>query len=311
MKTIIINENDCGQRLDRFLTKSFKNLPKDLMYKHIRKKNIKIDGKKCMPSTKLLFGQELKVYIKDDLLADCNKKFNFLKASDELNIVYEDQNLILINKESGVLCQSDRGNPFDSLVDRIKRYLYTEKKYFPDKERSFSPALVNRIDRNTSGLVIAAKNARALRIACEKIRNREIKKFYICVVEGCFEEEEGEISGFIKKNEDLNKVEVLNEEVKNSKYAVTKYQVLFKKGDKSLVEAEILTGRSHQIRAQFAHIGHPILSDRKYGRRTRSFHQALCSYKLKFCFNGNNDALDYINGKQFKVNIDWFLKKFF
>jgi 23S rRNA pseudouridine955/2504/2580 synthase len=282
------------------------------MHKHIRKKNIKINGKSCKASTKLLFGQELSLYLADDLLLLRDKRIRALEISKKLNIVYEDKNIILVDKDPGIVCQPDKNNLSDSLIDRIKCYLYLKKEYIPEEEKSFSPSLINRIDRNTSGLVLAAKNAKALRVACEKMRDREIRKFYICVVEGHLAKKKDEISNYIKKNKKNNKVRVFNNNVEDSKYAVTKYQVLSENNGNSLIKVEILSGRSHQIRSQFANIGHPLLADHKYGSHSAGFFcPALRSYKLKFCFKNSAGVLDYLSERQFKISIDRFLEKFF
>jgi 23S rRNA pseudouridine955/2504/2580 synthase len=312
VKTIVINKNDCDQRLDKFLFKTFKNIPKNLVYKSIRRKNIKLDGKACKPFTKLLLGQTLDIYLKDEFLF-CRNKFNFLDSCDRIDIVFEDKNIILVNKESGVLCHPDKNTTNNSLIDKISSYLYKKKEYDFLKENSFSPALVNRLDRNTSGLVMAAKNAQTLRVLCEKIKNKEVKKFYICVVEGYLNCEKGRLVGFILKNENKNKSEILQKSSENSKFALLKYKVLDRKYNKTLVEVELETGRSHQIRAQFSNIKHPICLDYKYGAKKSAKCQygfALCSYKIKFLFK-NPSCVDYLNFKEFKVESESFVQKFF
>lgn len=182
MRTITIEKNDAGQRLDKFMAKRFRSMPKSLLYKYIRTKYIKLNGKKCLPDTVLAPGDVITLYIKDEFFTPVRKAYDFLKAPAKLNIVYEDQNLLLLDKKPGLIVHPDQSYHFDSLVARLWHYLYNKGEYDPEKENSFSPALVNRIDRNTGGLVIAAKNAEALRVLNQKMKQRQIKKFYLCLV---------------------------------------------------------------------------------------------------------------------------------
>ena len=161
--------------------KTYKNLPIPLMYKAIRKKDIKINSKRCQPNTKLLTGDILTLYIKDEILEPVFDKYDFLKAPTNIDIIYEDKNILIVNKKPGLIVHPDENYHFDSLIARIQHYLYKKGEYNPQKENSFVPSLVNRIDRNTGGLVLAAKNAETLRILNQKMKNREIKKFYLCI----------------------------------------------------------------------------------------------------------------------------------
>lgn len=315
MRTITINKNDSGQRLDKFLLKRFKTMPKSLMHKYIRTKYIKLNGKKTTPEIFLNEGDVLTLYIKDEFFENSKTEYEFMKASKKLELIYEDENLMLIDKKVGVIVHQDKNYDADCVVNRVKRYLYEKKEYDPESDKAFSPALVNRIDRNTSGIIIGAKNAMALRVLNEKVRSREIRKFYLCVVKGKPKKTADTLKDYLTKNESKNTVRVSKNEVKNSKEIITKYKVISydKERDLSLCEVELLTGRTHQIRAHMAYIGHPLLGDEKYGdkalnKRFHQNHQLLCSYKLQFDFKTNADELKYLNGKEFALNDVWFVK---
>ncbi|MDR1253446.1 MAG: RluA family pseudouridine synthase [Oscillospiraceae bacterium] len=313
MKEIIIKKNDAEQRIDKFLAKSFPNLPQALIYKYIRKKYIKINEKRCQISTKLSVGDVLSLYIKDEFFERNKNKYDFLKAPGKSDILFEDENILLLNKEAGLLVYPDKTNYQDSLIARVKKYLYEKGEYLPEMENSFSPALINRIDRNTCGIVVAAKNAETLRILNEKMKNREIKKFYLCLVCGYISQKSGILSGFLEKNHEQNRVYITSHSNTFSKKIKTKYKVIAEWQNLSLLEVELLTGRTHQIRAHLAFIGHPIVGDSKYGKslqnkNTRCKWQALCSYKVIFKFEGSAGILNYLNGKEFKVDHVAFLK---
>lgn len=311
MRTLEIKKNDANQRLDKFLQKRFKTLPKSLMYKYIRKKCIKVNQKKCDIQTILHEGDILTLYIKDEFFENSEKKsYEFLKAPKKFDIVYEDENIILIDKKPGVLVHPDKNYHFDSLVARVQHYLYDKGEYDPEEEKAFAPALVNRIDRNTGGIVIAAKNADSLRILNAKMKTRELEKFYLCLVCGKPEKSSDTLIGYITKNESKNKVTVFKNKVENSKEIKTKYKLLDYNGKYSLLEIELLTGRTHQIRAHMASIGHPLAGDTKYGKNKKApdyiKYQALYSYRLRFNFNENAGILEYLNKKEFTVNSVWF-----
>ena len=314
MRTITINKNDSGQRLDKFILKRFKTMPKSLMHKYIRTKYIKLNGKKTTPEVFLNEGDVLTLYIKDEFFEESKKEYEFMKASKKLEIVYEDENLILLDKKPGVIVHQDKNYDADCMVNRVQRYLYEKGEYDPESDKAFSPALVNRIDRNTGGIIIAAKNAMALRVLNEKVRTREIRKFYLCVVKGCPKKKSDTLKGYLTKNESKNTVKVSKNEVKGSKVIITKYEVLNydKERNLSLCEVELKTGRTHQIRAHMASIGNPLLGDEKYGdkglnRKFNQKHQLLCSYKLGFDFKNDASELQYLNGKEYSLTEIWFV----
>ena len=317
MKEFTINKNDSGQRLDKYITKSVPLLPKSLMYKYIRSKRIKVNGKRSDISYKLNENDVVSMYINDEFFEKAKPKYDFLSAGKNLNIVYEDENIILIDKPTGILSHPDEDNYTDTAITRIKRYLYEKGDYKPDEEASFAPALVNRIDRNTSGIIIAAKNAESLRILNEKLKNRELHKLYLCVVIGTLKSNSGLVEGYLEKNEKQNKVYISDKATDKSKHISTKYTVLGYKNGLSLLEVELLTGRTHQIRATFSHLGTPLLGDGKYGTNAQNKQfggykkQFLYSYKLAFDFKTDAGILNYLNSKEFEVKDVWFKEAFF
>lgn len=299
MKSFTISSKDAGTRVDRFIAKTFSNLPKSLMYKEIRKKNIKVNKKRCTPQQTLCDGDVLELYLKDDVLELKEKHYDFLKASTDLDIIYEDDNIILLNKKVGVLCHPDGRDYTDNLVARLKRYLYEKNQWSPETD-SFTPSLANRIDRNTGGIVIGAKNAQALKIINDKIKNREIEKYYLTVVHGKMEKAGDILTAYLKKNEKTNTVTVTDTQVEGSKKIITEYKVIDYYDGASLLEVKLHTGRTHQIRAHLAHMGHPLFGDGKYGKEQGRYRQALYSYKLTFSFSDENE-LSYLNNKTFQA----------
>lgn len=316
MRELKIGKNDAGQRLDKFITKSL-DLPMSLLYKSIRLKKIKVNRKRAEASQKLKEGDTVQCFLADEFF-EKGKKNGFSETPEhtaeqlssmnaKLDIIYEDENIILVNKPQGLSVHEDEDSKSNTLISYIQSYLYSKGEYDPDGELSFAPALCNRIDKNTSGIVIAAKCAAALRIMNEKIKLREIRKFYLAALHGVPEKGEATLRAYLLKDSKTNTVRIYDKNPpKAAKEIITKYRVIAKNADSSLVEVELLTGRTHQIRAHMAHIGHPLLGDGKYGinrsDRERGYkYQALCSYKLIFTFETDAEELNYLRGKEFSI----------
>jgi len=317
MKELTVTKNDANQRLDRFVGKAVPLLPDSLLQKYIRLKRIKVNGKGAKRDDKVMAGDILQLYINDEFFEMPSEENAYLKVSaPRLTIVYEDANILLVDKKPGVLCHSAGEWTYDTLIANIQAYVAQKGEWNPREENSFAPALCNRIDRNTGGIVIAAKNAEALRIMNEKIRDREIDKYYLCAVYGKPSPKEGVLRDWIFKDASKNQVFVKRTSCPGAKEAVTEYRTLQTKKGLSLVECHLITGRTHQIRAQMAANGNPLLGDGKYGLEHKNKEygekaQALYSYRLKFTFATDAGALNYLCGQSFSIeNID-FVEKYF
>ena len=316
MKELTIGRNDAGQRLDRFLAKAVPLLPASLAQKYIRLKRIKLGGKRVDRDTRLKEGDVLQLYINDEFFDTPSQDNAYLTvAAPKLNIVYEDENILLVDKRPGLAVHPHDGAEYGkTLIDHIQAYLYAKREWRPREENAFTPALCNRIDRNTGGIVIAAKNAEALRILNQKIKDREIDKRYLAIVEGTPKPKEGVLRGYLFKDAVKNRVYVTDTPQSGSKSCETHYRVLQSRNGLSLVECELITGRTHQIRAQFAHAGHPLLGDGKYGKLDKRYarsYQALYSYQLTFRFTMDAGCLAYLDGKQFQVEKVDFVEEYF
>ena len=315
MKEFIITKNDASLRLDKFITKNCPTLPSSLMFKYIRTKRIKVNGKRAEISTRLLEGDVVSAYINDEFFTPVKPTYDFLSSSANIDIVYEDENILLVDKRQGLLVHPDKNEYTNTLIGSIQHYLYKKGEFDPENENSFRPALANRIDRNTGGIVIAAKNAESLRILCDKIKDREIDKRYLTVVHGVPAKKEALLEGYLEKDESQNRVFLSKNRKENSKSIKTRYRVLESKNDLSLLEIELLTGRTHQIRAHLSSIGHPLLGEGKYSKsndKKLGFDkQALYSYSLEFKFVTDAGILNYLNGKRFTVKKVWFADKLF
>ena len=315
MRILTVQENDAGQRLDKFLTKSLRLLPKSLLYKSIRTKKIKRNRKRADPSDILCVGDTVELFLADEFFDDGKPEEAYRKITPRLKIIYEDDDMLICDKRPGMAVHpgdqegGESGGTGDTLIDQIKAYLYQTGAYRPDEEHSFAPALCNRIDRNTGGLVIAAKNAASLRRLNERIRNRDgITKKYLCAVHGTMDPPSGRLTGWLVKNAAENLVTVRSQRSGNQpgeKHIITDYRTLAQQGNLSLLEVDLITGRTHQIRAHLASIGHPLLGDGKYGhsrndRRRGYAHQALYAYSLT------------IDGQTFTADPSqiWFLQEF-
>lgn len=318
MKEIQIGINDSEQRVDKFLFKLFGDLAGGMVYKWIRKKRIKINGKKTENSYKLKEGDVVSLYVNDEFFPESfkenadNSVQKETKAVDKtaaikklnqngIKIVYEDDNIMLIDKKSGI--NSHGGD--NSALSEVINYLNEVGAYNSGDSLTFSPSLCNRIDRNTAGIVIIAKNAAALREMNERIKNREIRKFYLLKAEGNIALKEGFIEGYLVNDEKNNITRYYKEPKKYSKYSRTNFRVLKRENGYSIAEAELVTGRKHQIRVHFASIGHPLCGDVKYGakRNGKNDYQNLAAYKLTFDFKSDG-ILSYLKGKTFTAGYE-------
>lgn len=315
MKKYVIGTNDSGQRADKFISKAVPKLPKSLLYKYIRKKRIKLNGKRCEISTILCEGDVLEMYINDEFFSERSRpEESFVPCSTDIDVVYEDSNIIIVNKRPGIDVHKSCAETEDTLIGRIKSYLYKNGEYVPEKENCFSPAVCNRLDRNTSGLVIAAKNAQALREVNEKIRNREIKKTYLYVSPFAPEKSFGTERAYLKKG-GHNQVDISPSEKNGYKEIITRYRVLAQSADLNLIEVKLITGRTHQIRAHMAYLGAPVLGDGKYGnieanKKYKVFRQLLCAFSLEFEIEGEC-CISSLRGRRFVCPEVDFVSKYF
>ena len=317
MRELTIGKNDAGVRLDRFVSKALPLLPPALMQKYIRIKRIKVNGARAQRDQRLAQGDVVQLYINDEFFDKPSEENLFLTLfKPQVDIVYEDENLLLVNKRPGLVVHADETEKVNTLINHIQAYLYQKREWNPRWENAFAPALCNRIDRNTGGMVIAAKNAETLRIINEKIRLREIDKRYLCITVGRPKPPEGRIECFLLKDEQKKQVAVYHKPVPGGKTAVTDYRTLETRGELSLVEVGLETGRTHRIRASFADLGCPLLGDGKYGRgdvnrRYGETRQALYAYELTFDLPTDAGILNYLRGRTFTVENVPFRAKYF
>ncbi len=317
MRSFVIGENDSGQRLDKFLSKSSVKLPKSLMHKYIRKKRIKLNSKRCEAGSMLNSGDVVELYIPDEFFCEKIKEEELKspKCNCDIDIIYEDENIALIYKKAELICHSSNKNEQDTLINRFVAYLTAKGEYNRFAENSFRPALCNRLDKNTCGIVIGAKNAASLREVNAAIRNGNVQKEYLCICVGTLPEKHDIIKGYLRKDSAANKVYISDKPTANAKEIVTEYTALEKRNDLQLAEIKLHTGRSHQIRAHMAHIKAPVLGDAKYGnananKRYNAPYQALCAYKIGFDF-ADSSRLSYLNDMDFQTDDIWFLNKYF
>ena len=315
MRELTIGPNDAGQRLDKYLTKALPALPQSLLHKYIRLKRIKVGGKRAELSYRLAEGDVLQLYINDEFFQAPDPDQAWKKVRPQLDILYEDEHILLVNKPAGLVVHEDESQTPNTLINQIKAYLFESGAWDPESERSFVPALCNRIDRNTGGIVLAAKTAPALRILNEKIRDREIAKYYLCLVHGTPRPAAGTLKNYLRRDTDKKQVFVDKSKTKDNLTALLRYQVKESRGGLSLVECELLTGRTHQIRVQMAQAGHPLAGDTKYGTAGQNrglpfSHQALWSWRVRFDFPTPAGELEYLRGKEVRVEHVPFLDFF-
>ena len=293
MITIKIDRNEEKQRIDRFLKKYLNKAPNTFIYKILRKKYIKVNGKRVKEEYFLESGDTVEIYLADDTI----KKFRALKSyvenEGELDIVYEDSNILLVNKAAGIDVQPS-GDGKISLVDKLLAYLDED-----DGVGTFRPSFCNRLDRNTTGIIIAAKNYNSLKEMNENIRNRNVNKYYYSIVKGEILKDI-ELGGFLKKRSDVNKVEVLMTEKEGYKEITTRIKPVCCSNGFTEIEVQLITGRTHQIRAHLSSIGHPLVGDIKYGGKMKGINQYFLHSK-KLEFKGFAGELDYLNGKVFET----------
>ena len=318
MKEFTVTKNDAGQRADRFAAKAAPSIPSSLLQKAFRRKDVKVNGHWVKPDVRLSEGDTVRLYIPDGFFdPPAREPAGWLESvKPRLDIVYEDENILLVNKRPGVLCHEAQGWSADTLIAHIQAYAYQSGQWDPGSENSFAPALCNRIDRGTGGIVIAAKNAPALRAMDEMIRARQVDKQYLCVCLGRPEPPAGRLEGWLLKDAAKNQVFVRAKQEPGATFAATDYQVLTTRDGLSLVACRLHTGRTHQIRVQMANAGWPLLGDSKYGReklnRQHGEHrQLLWSWRLTFAFTSDAGPLAYLAGRTFTVPDVPFVGKYF
>lgn len=319
MREYYITKNDSGQRLNKFLEKAVPLLSGGMMHKYLRLKRIKVNNKRTEAAYKLAEGDSVQLYLNDEYFDAPKEEEAFRRIkTPRVRVVYEDEHILLADKAPGMVVHADEHGDTDTLIAHIQAYLFQSGAWNPDDAASFAPALCNRIDRNTGGIVIAAKNAESLRVLNQKIRDRELVKLYLCVVQGELPKRADTLTAYLEKLSDENRVIVSDRKTPQNRTILTKYRVLETRGGNSLLEVDLLTGRTHQIRAHFAHVGNPLLGDGKYGSNKLNKAlgydvQALYSYKLRFEFTTPAGCLEYLNHREFSVadmNSIWFVKKF-
>jgi len=310
LKEILIDRNEDNQRLDRFLKKYLAKASTGFIYKMLRKKRIKLNGNRANPEDIIKEGDKLQLFLGEETLENFKKDIKDIKSLTKLDIIYEDANLVLINKPIGTLSHATDGEYGNNVVDQLVSYLYEKGDYHPRIEKTFTPSICNRLDRNTSGIIIGAKNYITLQMVNDVIKKGYVKKYYKCIVKGRINSNK-ELKGYLVKDEEKNRVQISSREVEGGKDIRTKINTLKASSEYTLLEIDLITGRTHQIRAHLSSIGHPVIGDLKYGdsKTNRYFkdnyglsNQFLHAYKV--IFNGLSEPLDYLNGKAFVANMD-------
>ena len=304
MRSITVSSKYVNKKLEFVLRSEFPNMPASAMYKAFRKKDIRVNGVRVKEDYLVNPGYKIDIYISDSII-DGKPLKNDSGMNMGFTVVYEDNNILIVNKDQGIPVHPDNDQQYNTLIDNVKSYLELKGDYSPKNKSSFAPSLCHRLDRNTGGLVIIAKNEEALKTILDKIKYKEIKKYYQCLVQGHVEKKSETLKAFLQKDSRKSRVFVSDVKSKNSVEIITKYRVLSYEANYTKLEIELVTGRTHQIRAHMAYIGHPIVGDGKYG--TNQFNksmgmktQALWAYKLYFDFTGSS-CLDYLKGKVFEV----------
>ena len=309
MKEIKITQKEENQRLDKFLFKYFNKAPKSFVYKMLRKKRIKLNGAKALGNEIISDGNMLSMYLAEDTMDSFMEEKTVHKAERHFGIVYEDENILIVTKPAGLLTHPESAKDRDTLIDQILFYLNEKGEYVPNKEAAFTPAVCNRLDRNTGGMVIAGKNLQSVQAVNKAIAEKKIQKFYITMVRGEMHENH-EFFGYHVKDEKTNQVKVLKKETPGASKIFTKVKPLEVKDGFSLLEVELITGKSHQIRAHLKSMGYSVVGDRKYGdervnKRIREKYglnnQFL--YACRLVFNEDEGYISYLKGKEFNSKL--------
>jgi 23S rRNA pseudouridine955/2504/2580 synthase len=310
MRAVIAGRSHANKRIDRVVREMFPNMPSGAVHKAFRKKDVKVNGIRVKNDFLISAGDRIEIFVIDEILDGVPLQDNH-KLNRGFTIVYEDMNLLIVNKEQGVQVHPDQKQPDNTLIDSIRRYLSEKGEYDPGDPASFPPSLCHRLDRNTGGLLIAAKNDESRKIILEKMKAGEIRKYYLCLVKGKMKEEQARLRAYLYKDEFKSRVFVNEVKSRGSAEIITGYRLVSYDPDSDIsrLEVELVTGRTHQIRAHLAYIGHPIIGDGKYGTNSinRSYnykYQALWAFKIKFDIKGAG-ILDYLKGKQFQVKPDF------
>ena len=264
MKEIRITQNEENQRLDKYLCKYFNKAPKSFVYKMLRKKRIKRNGGRAEGNEILQAGDTLQLYLAEETMQGFMEAKSLAPAPRHFGIVYEDDDLLVVNKHAGLLTHPERKEDTQTLIDQVLYYLYEKGQYTPDAQNAFTPALCNRLDRNTSGIVVAGKTLRAVQAVNAAFKERKVEKYYVALVSGVVDKP-GEIRLYLAKDEAQNQVRISQEAREGFRPALTKYRPLAYTADTTLLEMQLITGKTHQLRAHLQAIGHPIWGDRKYG----------------------------------------------
>ena len=316
MKSITIDKTWDGRRLTRFLQKAMPSASMGQIRKFLRLGRVKVNGKKGTEETVLAENAVIDMYVEDEFFAEVEKEDPFYsRIRPKLTILYEDEHIMLLDKRVGLICHPDEGEKVHTLLTYAQAYLYQKGEWNPKTD--FAPALCNRIDRFTAGVVILAKTQEALRAMDAKIKTHEVQKYYLCIVHGKMKYPDGTLRHFLAKKPEQKKVTVLRKNEPGSKEAITYYQAIDEQGGLTLCECLLGTGRTHQIRAQFAAIGHPLLGDNQYGNAKQNEKygrvngQALCAYRLIFDFEGDAGCLSGLNGLTVQVRDVPFVREYF
>ncbi len=314
MKLITVGSNEAGQRLDKLLLKQLNKAPKSFIYKMLRKKNITLNGKKADGSEKTELNDEIRLFLSEDTISNFSECFNATAVEHEFETIFEDKNILVVNKPAGLLSQKAASTDI-SLVEHILSYLLSTEQITKEELQTFKPAICNRLDRNTSGIVVAGKTLLGLQTMSEIFRDRTIQKYYLCIVKGKLSESRA-ISGYLLKNEKTNQVIISKTRMEGSDPIKTEYQPIQYSEEFTLLRVKLITGKTHQIRAHLCSIGYPIIGDGKYGVKSvnkqfrskyRLEHQLLHSYEI--IFPNMEGEFKYLSGKTLKAELPEYFKQ--